>query len=363
MSNKLLTAILVVMMLSVMVLSACAPAEEAPAAAPAKKAEAKEEAKEEEMAAPEIILAADMVLPPGKFTFQTPADVYSEKEIRIAEIMVQNNPFGLEVMKGYEWAAEALKDRNVTVDWISVPDFDPKKFEDAMRNVMTAQYDAVCLFGLSEALTPVVNEAVEQGMIVYSFNTEPGLESNRHAYWGQDGFAGGQMCGQALLDATGSEGKYAIITGSFNVLGHELRRTGARDVLDAVPAMVNVGEFENQDKSEEAYNVTQNLLVANPDLAAIYVTAGGPFGAAKAIQDAGKTGEVKLICHDWMAETIVYIRSGEVTACLDQDPFNQGAAPIVAAYNYLAAGIEPEEINWFEGDIATPENVSEMIPE
>jgi hypothetical protein len=28
-----------------------------------------------------------------------------------------------------------------------------------------------------------------------------------------------------------------------------------------------------------------------------------------------------------MAETVVYIRNGVVTACLDQDPFNQGFAP------------------------------------
>ena len=88
-----------------------------------------------------------------------------------------------------------------------------------------------------------------------------------------------------------------------------------------------IGEFENQDKAEEAYNITQNLLTSNPDIADIYVTAGGPFGAAKAIKDAGLTGKVKLICHDWMAETVVYIRNGVVTACLDQDPFNQGFAP------------------------------------
>ena len=87
-----------------------------------------------------------------------------------------------------------------------------------------------------------------------------------------------------------------------------------------------VGEFENQDKAEEAYNITQNLLTSHPNIKGIYVTAGGPFGAAKAIKDAGLTGKVKLVCHDWMAETVAYVRSGEVTAVLDQDPFNQGYA-------------------------------------
>ena len=264
--------------------------------------------------AADFVPAAELKAPAGASLYVLPVDQVSEKPLRIATIMVQNNPFGMAVMKGTLFAKEVLKDRNCRVDWISVPDFDPKKFEDAMQNVITAQYDAVTLFGLSEALQPVVDKAMDAGVKVYSFNTEPGMESKRIAYWGQDGFAGGQKCGQLLMDAMDGEGKYAIITGSFNVLGHELRRTGARDVIDKNEKMVLVGEFENQDKAEEAYNVTQNLITSNPDLKGIYVTAGGPFGAAKAIKDAGLTGKLKLVCHDWMEETVAYIRSGEVTA-------------------------------------------------
>ena len=88
-----------------------------------------------------------------------------------------------------------------------------------MQNSITAQYDAITLFGLSDALQPVIDKAVDAGILVYTFNCEP-LHSKREAYWGQDGFAGGQKCGQLLMDAMGGEGEYAIITGSFNVSGH-----------------------------------------------------------------------------------------------------------------------------------------------
>jgi ribose transport system substrate-binding protein len=306
--------------------------------------------------------AKQIKAPPATTLIGLPADVKPAKQIRIATIMVQNNPFGMAVMQGALFAKKVLADRNTKVDWISVPDFDPQKFEAAMQNCITAQYDAIALFGLSDALQPVVDKAVDEGILVYTFNTEPGMESKRQAYWGQDGFAGGKICGKLLADAMGGSGKYAIITGSFNVLGHELRRKGAREVLDANPNLKLIGEFENQDKAEEAYNVTQNLLTSNPDIKGIYVTAGGPFGAAKAIKDAGLTGKVKLVCHDWMAETVEYVRSGQVTAVLDQDPFNQGYAPVIAAFNKLVAGTVPTEINWFEGDVATPANVAQKIP-
>ncbi len=318
--------------------------------------------KEQPAAGGSFVPAAQLKAPPGASMFVLPADVRPAKQLRIATIMVQNNPFGEAVMKGTMFAKEILKDRNAKVDWISVPDFDPKKFEDAMQNAITAQYDAITLFGLSDALQPVVDKAVAAGILVYTFNTEPGLHSKRQAYWGQDGFAGGQKCGQLLMDAMGGQGEYAIITGSFNVLGHELRRKGARDILDKNPQMKLISEFENQDKAEEAYNITQNLLTSHPNIKGIYVTAGGPFGAAKAIKDAGLTGKVKLVCHDWMAETITYVRSGEISAVLDQDPFNQGYAPVVSAFNKLAAKIDPKEINWFPGDIATPQNVEQKVP-
>jgi ABC-type sugar transport system substrate-binding protein len=54
---------------------------------------------------------------------------------------------------------------------------------------------------------------------------------------------------------------------------------------------------------------------------------------------------------------------GVVTACLDQDPFNQGYAPVVSAFNKLVANVNPKEINWFEGDVATPQNVAQKIPQ
>ena len=124
-----------------------------------------------------------------------------------------------------------------------------------------------------------------------------------------------------------------------------------------------VSEVENNDKSEEAYNATTNMITANPDLKAIYVTAGGPSGAAKAIEDAGKTGEIKLICHDVLEETAPYLESKTISVCIDQDPFNQGYEPVIAAFNTLMGEPAPEDINYYDAIVATPDNVKELFPE
>lgn len=311
----------------------------------------------------EFAKAADLKAPAGKKLLSLPADKVSEKPLKIATIMVQNNPFGAAVLTGQEYAKKVLEDRNCVVDCISVEDFDAQKWSSTIQNCIATDYDAICFFGISEALQPVVDEGVDAGILMYAFNTEPGKESKRQAWFGMDDYAAGEACGKALEKLTGGEGEYGIITGDFSVLGHELRRTGARSILDNVQGLKLVGEYENKDKSEEAYNVATNMITANPNLKAIYVTAGGPSGAAKAIEDAGKKGEIILVCHDVLEETAPYIESGLISTCIDQDPFNQGYQPVVAAFNTLVGETAPEDKTFYDAVVATPDNVKDLFPE
>lgn len=311
----------------------------------------------------DFVPADKLVPPPGKTPLSMPADKVSEKPLKIATIMVQNNPFGAAVLGGQNYAKEVLADRNCQVDAISVEDFDPQKWTSVIDNCIASGYDAICFFGISEALQPVVDKGVDAGILMYAFNTEPGNNSKRQAWYGQSGTEGGKQCGKALDELMGGEGEYAIITGDFSVLGHEERRMGAREILDANDKLKLVGEVENNDKAEEAYTQATNLITANPNLKGIYVTAGGPSGAAKAIEDAGKAGEIVLVAHDVLAESAPYVASGTIMACLDQDPFNQGYQPVVDAFNKLVADITPPDQTFYDGVMATPETVKELFPE
>lgn len=307
--------------------------------------------------------AADITAPAGKTLASLPIDKASEKPLKIATVMVQNNPFGAAVLKGQQFAKEVLADRNTTVDCISVDDFDPMKWTNTLDNLITSGYDAITFFGVSEELVPVTKKAVDAGILVYTFNCDTGKESGRTAWYGMDDNAAGVAAGEELVKTVGKEGKYAIITGSFNVTGHELRRKGARSVIDKEAGLKLVGEYENNDAADKAYTLTTNIINANPDIKAIYVTAGGPSGAAQAIQDAGMEGKITLICHDVLQETADYIKNGVISICIDQDPFNQGYQPVVDAFNQLVDKKVPQELNYYKPVIATPENVVELFPE
>jgi len=307
--------------------------------------------------------AAQIKAPPGKTLLSLPVDQVATKHLRIAAIMVQNNPFGVAVLQGQNFAKSILADRNCTVDALSVPNFDASSWTNVIDQCIASGYDAILPFGVSNALTPVIKRARDAGIIVYLHNSQLDEPRYHTAWYGQGGFDGGKQCGEALAKLMNNSGKYALITGDFAAIGHEQRRTGARSVLDRVSGITLVGEAMNNDKAEEAYTHAANFIVANPDLKGIYVTAGGPSGAAKAVVDAGKKGQIFVVCHDVLAESAPYVGDGSIHACLDQDPFNQGYQPVVDAFNELVSGRKPPAETYYDGVMATPQTVRQLFPE
>ena len=326
------------------------------------KAEEKEEKEEAEEDSSDFTKGADIVAPEGKVLRSLPVDQKAEEKIRIASICVQNNPWGAAVVVGQEFAKEVLADRNCVVDVIAVKSFDAMEWVSAIDNCTASGYDAICIFGVSDELNDSVNKAIEAGIEIYTFNGDL-PDTERIAWYGMDDYAAGNVAGEAIVEALPDGGKYAIITGRFSVYGHEKRRTGCRDITDEVESLNLVGEYENDDDADTAYNLTTDLINANPDLSALYVTAGGPGGAAQAIIDAGKSGEITLICHDVLSAVADYIEDGTISVCIDQDPFNQGYQPVVDAYNSLVAGVVPQEMNAYDAVIANPDNVKSLFPE
>ena len=301
--------------------------------------------------------------PDGKVLRSLPVKENPSEKLRIATICVQNNPWGATVKVGQDFAKEVLADKNCTVDVIAVSSFDAMEWSSAVENCVASNYDAICFLAISDELEPAVEQAEKAGIAVFLFNCDL-PDSARVAFYGMDDVQAGNVAGNAIAEAMPDGGKYAIITGDFSVTGHENRRKGCHEITDELSNLECVGEYQNNDSADEAYSLTTDILNANPDVKAIYVTAGGPSGAAQALVDAGKDQDVLLVCHDVLDSIVDYIADGVINICIDQDSFNHGYQPVIDAYNYLTAGVVPEEeVNTYEAIVATPDNVKELFPE
>lgn len=291
-----------------------------------------------------------------------PAAIMPDRPLKIAVLGLENNPFWIPVKEGAMKAAEELKPYNVTVDWI-VPGEShvANDFLGGVEAAIAQEYDAIATIAGDAGLAPYIDKAVDAGIPVATFNSETAAPNKRLFFVGADLYKQGEAAGKAMADAIGGAGKVGVITGFFAVEAHELRRKGFEDYLAANnPDIEIVAQVENSDQGDIAYTQAQDMMTANPDLAGIYVTAGGPFGAAGAVEDAGKTGQVKVISFDFVDETMEYVQKGVISGTIGQGPFAQGHDPAVRLFNYLVTGEAPECGRLLtEAALVTQENIDQ----
>ncbi|MFN8474373.1 MAG: sugar ABC transporter substrate-binding protein [Anaerolineae bacterium] len=337
--------------------AAAAVQQAAPTAVAAAKAAAPTAAAAVQQAAPTAAAAAKAAAPaavalPAFDSACTPddegtvkaVDKKPDKPLKIAVLGLENNPFWIPVKQGTQKAADELKPLGVQVDWIVPGDqHTAEVFGAAIDSAITQKYDAIATIAGDSGVAPFIDKAVKAGIPVATFNSETATKNGRAFFVGADLYKQGQTAAKAMADAIGGKGKVGIITGFLAVEAHELRRKGFEDTMKAnYPDIKVVGVVENNDKGDIAFTQAQDFMSANPDLAGIYVTAGGPFGAARAVEQAGKSGQVKVVSFDFVDETMDFVNKGVISATIGQDPFAQGHDPAIRLYNLLVGGQAPD---------------------
>jgi ribose transport system substrate-binding protein len=280
--------------------------------------------------------------------------------LKIAFQAFQNNPFWVPVTEGAKAAEAYLKSRKVQVDYVDLGDtLNAEAVISGIESAIAQKYNGIVIVPIFDGTERAINEAADAGVPVFNIIAEGSIESERLAFMGQDAIAAGQQLGEFIVKKLGGKGKVGVITGYFGAVQHTNRMNGAVDYIKKnAPDIAIVGPFENQDKAETAYSIVQDMYTANPDLSLVYVTAGGPFGAAKAIKDLGLTGKVGVVGFDHTPDNMAYIKTGEMYALIDQAPFQQAFDSTVMLYNYLVTGQAPaEKIIPVKGHIMTPDGM------
>jgi ribose transport system substrate-binding protein len=282
----------------------------------------------------------------------------SKGPLKIAFMAFQNNPFWVPVTEGAKAAAEYLKSKNAKVDYVDLGDsLNAEAVIAGIESAVAQKYNGIVIVPIFDGTERAINEAVDAGVPVFNIIAEGSIPSKRLAFMGQDATAAGKQLGEFIVKKLGGKGKVGVITGYFGAVQHTNRMKGAVDYIKAnAPGITILGPFENQDKAEVAYSLVQDMYTANPDLSLVYVTAGGPFGAAKAVKDLNLTGKVGVVGFDHTPDNMAYLKTGEMYALIDQAPFQQAFDSTVMLYNSLVTGKAPaEKVIPVKGHIITPD--------
>jgi len=294
-----------------------------------------------------------------------PVKNVKNEKIRIAYLAMETNPWWTPVKAGVMEAKNILKDYNTEVDWIVAGDrHTADVFGPAIEAAIAQNYDGIACLAGDEGMIPFIQKASDANIAVATYNSETDKESARVLFVGADNYLQGRACGEKMAELIGGKGKVAIITGFFAVEAHELRRTGFKDIIEEkYPDIQIVGEVENIDLADIAYTQAMDFMSSFPDLSGLYITASGQFGAANAVKDNGKKGTVKVVCHDFLPETIGLVKEGVIQGLIDQSTKLQGRDAVIHLYNYIVGGIVPPFSKLLlDTPMGTPENIEQYWP-
>lgn len=134
---------------------------------------------------------------------------------------------------------------------------------------------------------------------------------------------------------------------SQDAYGSEGRISGFLDQLKDY----NINIIGRQDGfiADVAYNVTTDMLTANPDIDVFFfnseVAATSGVNAIEATGNPNKIVAFAIDCSEQMVE-MLKSDSNILQGTTAQDPYNLGVYAVKTTYNYIVNGVEPEQKEW-----------------
>ena len=277
----------------------------------------------------------------GAFLAQSTLSIAQTKKFRIALIMkALSNTFFHAMEVGGREEGEKLG-VEMLVNGID-KETDVTQQISLVENAITKRVDAVVIAPAnSNALIPPLMKAKAAGIFVVNIDNplDEAMKKQMNfqcPFVGSDNELGAALAAHDLVAAIGGVGNVAILEGIPGVTNAELRKKGAMRVFDSEPKIKVVASKTAEWETEEAYNVFTNILTSNPDIQGLFAANDSmALGAVRAIDAAGKTGQIKITSYDNLEATQAVIKEGKIHSTIEQHPELMGAYGVRAAVDHL----------------------------
>lgn len=171
-----------------------------------------------------------------------------------------------------------------------------------------------------------------------------------------DNIKAGQKLGEYMKDKMAEKpviGVMAHVKGSSTAIERE---EGLRQGLGEYSENIVDVRFCDSDY-DKAYNLTREMLTEHPDINMIFgLNEYSAVGAARAVKDLGKSGQINMAGFDNSLEEIQYLESGLFSAIVIQKPFVMGYLGIEKAVQLLNGTSVPEKVD-SGSELITKENM------
>lgn len=170
--------------------------------------------------------------------------------------------------------------------------------------------------------TQLINDTAKKALVITQDSDAP--SSDRALYIGTDNVAAGRQAGELVKEALPDGGRIMVFVGKSDARNAAERYQGLKEALQGSKVEIIDIRTDDTDRARAKSNAA-DTLVKYPDIAALVGlwSYNGP-AILNAVKDAGKIGQVKIVCFDEEDETLAGVKDGAIFATVVQQPYEFG---------------------------------------
>ena len=205
-----------------------------------------------------------------------------------------------------------------------------------IANAVTSGAEAIVFSAIDhEENAAAIDAAAQAGVRIVAIDSSV-ASGHVSTYIGTDNYAAGQMAANAILERVPGPLSVGVINFDVGTANGQEREQGAADTFTAsgraqITAVVNTLVDADQAQAD-----TVALLTAHPEINVLLaLNEPTSVGAARAVQELGRSEEVFLLGFDSNVVTIDGLQDGCVDALVVQNPYAMGYLGVESAYQLL----------------------------
>jgi rhamnose transport system substrate-binding protein len=252
------------------------------------------------------------------------------------------NGFFDAVHKGAEEAAKEL-DAEVIFTGPTTPTAEGQI--EVLNALIAQRVDAIAVSANDpDALVPTLKKAMERGIKVISYDSAVAPEGRiAHLAPSSDQLIGESVVALAAELAPGGKGKFAVVSATPTSTNQNAWLAEMRKALPKYPGLNMVAVVYGDDVSDKSYREAASLIQQHPDLAVLVsISSVGLVATARAVEDRGLTGKLKVTGLGLPSELVGYVEKGVVPKFAIWNPIDLGYSTTQIAAR-LARGDDPRK--------------------
>jgi len=200
---------------------------------------------------------------------------------------------------------------------------------ETLNALIAQRVDAIAISANDpDAVVPTLQRAMQRGIKVISYDSAVAKAGRAvHLAPSSDELIGQTVAQLASELAPEGNGKIAVVSATPTSTNQNSWLAQMKQALPQYPGLQFVSVVYGDDVADKSYRETVALVKQHPDLSVVVsLSSVGIVAAAKAIEDQGLTGKVKVTGLGLPSELVGYVRKGVVPKFAIWNPIDLGYA-------------------------------------